>query len=200
MKTDSEIRKSVENELSLDPSVDANHIAVTVNSGIVVLAGFVRTYMQKVYAERDAVRVVGKRSVANDIEVRLPFINKRPDPEIAREAIEKLKMEVPYSSQFIKVTVRDGWLTLEGTLEWKYQRDRAANAMRAMCGVIGVSNDIILKPAAASDGIRRKIEEALKRSVELDAKQITLRSAGVKAALVGSLRSWAKPGGTERAT
>jgi osmotically-inducible protein OsmY len=116
MRTDSEIKKDVENELRWDPDIDATDIGVSVHNGVVTLTGFVRSYMQKTQAERDAKRVAGVVAVANDVEVRLPYINKRPDPEIARDAVQKLQNELPYSSQFIKVTVKDGWLTLEGII------------------------------------------------------------------------------------
>src|SRR5712672_2319275 len=116
MRTDSEIKKDAEDELLWDPDIDATDIEVEVHNGVVTLTGFVRSYMHKTQAERDVKRVAGTLGVANDIEVRLPFINKRPDPEIARDAVQNLQNELPYSSQFIKVTAKDGWLTLEGAL------------------------------------------------------------------------------------
>lgn len=200
MKTDSEIMKNVEDELRSDPKVGANHIVVAVRNGRVVLAGFVRNYGQKIHAERDARRVVGTRIVANDVEVRLPYINKRRDRQMARHAVEKLQMELPYSSQFIMVTAQDGWLTLKGTLEWNYQRVRAEKAVCALGGVIGVSNDIVLKSAAAASEIKSKIENALKRCVELNAQEFAVESAGTKMTLLGGLRSWANCTQAEGAT
>ena len=85
----------------------------------------------------------------------MPYINKWPDPEIARDSVENLQNELPYSSQFIKVTVKDGWLTLEGSLEWNYQRDRAEKAVRPVRGVVGVTNDIMLKPRVAASDVKR---------------------------------------------
>src|SRR3984893_7538598 len=105
MRTDSEIKKDVEDELRWDPDIDATDVAVAVHNGVVALTGFVRSYMQKTQAERDVKRVAGTLAVANDLEVRLPFINKRPDPEIVRDVVQKLQIELPYASQFIKVTV-----------------------------------------------------------------------------------------------
>jgi osmotically-inducible protein OsmY len=199
MRTDSEIKKDVENELRWDPDIDATDIGVSVHNGVVTLTGFVRSYMQKTQAERDAKRVAGVVAVANDVEVRLPYINKRPDPEIARDAVQKLQNELPYSSQFIKVTVKDGWLTLEGALEWNYQRDRAEKAVRSVRGVIGVTNDITLKPRVAASEVKQKIEEALKRSAELDAGRITVETVGSKVTLKGTVRSWAERTEAERA-
>jgi osmotically-inducible protein OsmY len=199
MRTDSEIKKDVEDEVRFDPDIDATDIAVSVHNSVIALTGFVRSYMQKIQAERDAIRVAGVVGVANDLEVRLPYINKRPDPEIARDAVQKLQNELPYSSQFIKVTLEDGWLTLEGSFEWNYQRERAEKAVRSVRGVTGVTNDIMLKPRVMASDVKSRIEEALKRSAEIDASHITVESVGSKVVLRGTVRSWAERQEAERA-
>jgi osmotically-inducible protein OsmY len=118
MRSDSDIKRDVEDELRWDPDIDTTDIAVAVKNGVVTLSGFVRSYSQKLQAETDAKRVAGVLGVANDIEVRLPVISKKPDPEIARDAVAAIQMELPYSYENIKVIVKEGWVTLEGEVEW----------------------------------------------------------------------------------
>ncbi len=199
MRSDSDIRRDVEDELRWDPDIDATDIAVSVHNGVVTLSGFVRSYMQKYQAEADVKRVAGVVAVANDIEVRLPEIDERPDPEIARDAIERIKGELPYAWDRIRVIVKNGWLTLEGEVEWNYQRERAGQAVRRVRGIKGVTNSIEVKPRAAPMEIRRKIEEALRRAAELDANHITVETSGGEVILRGTVRSWAERQEAERA-
>lgn len=199
MRLDSEIKRDVEDELRWDPDIDATDIGVAVRNGIVTLAGFVRSYAHRTEAERDAKRVAGVVGVANDIEVRLPALDQRPDPEIARDAASALKAELPISSENIKVVVRDGWLTLEGAVEWNFARERAESSVKRVRGVKGVTNAITLKPKVQPHEVRRKIEDAFRRSAELDASRITVEAKGDEVILRGTVKSWAERQEAERA-
>lgn len=199
MKSDSEIKRDVEAELAWDPDIDATDIGVSAKDGVVTLTGFVRSYSQKLSAESDAKKVSGVIAVANDIEVKLPVLNERPDPDIARDAVAAMKNELPYSYEKFKVIVKSGWITLEGVAEWNYQRTRAEEAVRRVRGVKGVSNLITLKPQVQPSDIKSKIEEAFRRNAELDAKSITVEANGSEVILRGTVRSWAERKEAERA-
>jgi osmotically-inducible protein OsmY len=198
MRLDSDIRRDVEDELRWDPDIDATDIAVAVNNGVVALTGFVRSYPQRTQAERDAKRVAGVVGVANDIEVRLPVIDQRPDPDIVRDAVSALKSELPYSSENIKVIAKDGKLTLEGTVEWNYARARAEKAVKRVRGAKSVTNSITLKPKVAPYEVRRKIEDAFRRSAEIDASRVTVEANGSEVILRGTVKSWAEREEAER--
>jgi osmotically-inducible protein OsmY len=199
MKSDSEIERDVRDELEWDPDLDATDIAMSVKNGVVTLAGFVKSYTDKYEAETAAKRVAGVRAVANDLEVRMPSVDERPDPDIARDAVAAIKSQLPISSENIKVVVKNGWVTLEGRVEWQYQRSTAENAVRRIKGVKGVSNLIQLKPRAEPSEIKRKIEEAFRRNAEVDANRITVEANGGEVILKGTVRSWVEREEAERA-
>lgn len=199
MKSDSQIEQDVLEELKWGPELDPTDIAVRVKDGVVTLTGFVHTLPEKYEAERAAKRVAGVLGVANDIEVRLFGADSRPDPEIARDAVTAIKARLPASWEAIKVVVKNGWVTLEGNVEWQYQRREAERAVRPMKGVKGVSNVIQLKPHVQPSDVKRKIEEALTRSAEIDAQRIQVEASGGEVVLRGTVRSWAERAEAERA-
>lgn len=199
MRSDSDIRRDVEDELRWDPEIDPTDIAVSVHKGVVTLAGFVRSYPERRLAEAAAKRVAGVVGVANDVEVRLPDIDQRPDPQIARDAIARIKNELPYAWENIRVVVKNARLTLEGDVEWNYQRERAEAAVRRMRGVERVTNSIEIRSRVAPTEIRRKIEEALRRAVGVDATRVTVETNGSEVILTGTVRSWAEREDAERA-
>jgi len=192
MRSDSEIERDVKAELEWQPGLDATDIAVSVRNGIVTLAGFVHHYSDKYMAEVAAKRVVGVTAVANDIEVRVPTVDEKPDPEIAREAVGAIKSRLPTSWERIKVIVKNGYVNLEGEVEWQYQRETAEAAVRWLEGVKGVTNFIEIKPRAAPEEVKRRIEEAFKRNAEIDARRIVVETSGSEVILKGKVRSWAE--------
>ncbi|TYL96388.1 BON domain-containing protein [Bradyrhizobium rifense] len=198
MRSDREIERDVREELNWDPDLDAEDIAISVKDGVVTLAGFTRSYSDRLEAEHAAKRVAGVHAVANDIEVRLPSIDQRPDPDIARDAIASLKAQLPISHENIKVIVKAGWLTLEGTVEWQYQKTTAENAVRKVKGVKDVTNVISLKPKVEPTDIQRRIQEAFKRNAEVDANRITVETHGSEVILKGTVRSWIEREEAER--
>jgi osmotically-inducible protein OsmY len=160
MRSDADFKRDVEDELKWDPDIDATDIALAVKSGVVTLTGYVRSYAHKFAAERAAKRVAGVVGVANDLEVRLTAADQRPDPEIAREAVANLKIWLPNSWENIKAIVQNGLVTLEGEVEWNYQREYAERAVRWIRGVKGVSNLVGLKlhDQPRQEEIKHKIE------------------------------------------
>ena len=190
-RSDDLIRDDVLFELKWDPKIgSSNDIAVGVKDGVVTLSGFVRSYWDKDAAEKAAKRVYGVRALANDIEVKPSTV--RTDPEIAREIIQELESHVSIPNDKIKVIVEKGWVTLEGTLDWQYQKSLAESAVKKLRGVVGITNNIAVKPKVTPTEVKAKIEEALRRSAELDARRIRVEIEGETVKLYGNVRSWAE--------
>lgn len=187
--TDLELKKSVEAELNWEPSLNAAAIGVAVKGGVVTLTGHVDSYWEKVAAERAAGRVAGVKAVANELEIRLPVSSERTDEDIARAAVNALQWSVLVPPERIKVKVSKGWVTLEGGVDWQFQKAAAERAVRDLIGVKGVSNLIEVKPKVSASEIKSQVEAALKRSAEFDANRITVETDGDKVILRGTVRS-----------
>jgi osmotically-inducible protein OsmY len=198
MKSDSEIERDVKEELKWNPDLDATDIGLSVSKSVVTLTGFVKSYFDRYEAEQAAKRVAGVVGVANDIEVRIPNVDERPDPDIARDAVAALKTQLPFSSEHIKVVVKNAWITLEGQVEWQYQKHRAEKAVQRIKGVKGVTNAIQLKPRAEPLQIKNKIMDAFKRNAEVDANRIQIEANGSEVILKGTVRSWIEREEAER--
>jgi osmotically-inducible protein OsmY len=180
VRSDDEIRNAVLMELKWDPKIShPEGIAVAVKDGVVTLSGFTHSYWEKDAAEKAVKRVYGVRAVANDIEVKLP--SARTDPEIARDLVQALESHLSIPAERIKVTVKNGWVSLEGRVDWQYQKVLAESAVKPIRGVIGITNNIEMKNQAPSPTeVKSKIEEALRRSAELDAQRITVAVDGTR--------------------
>jgi osmotically-inducible protein OsmY len=196
---DLELKKSVESELNFEPSINAAEIGVAVRDGVVTLSGRIPSYWEKIAAERAAARVSGVKAVANELEVRLPGSSERTDEDIARAALDSLKWSVLVPQDKIKVKVSKGWITLEGKVDWQYQKSAAEKAVRKLYGVVGVSNLIEVKPQVSKAEVKSSIEAALKRLAEVDASRIRVETEDGKVVLSGSVRSWFEREEAERA-
>lgn len=199
MRPDPLIQHDVEQELHADPALEAADIAVAVQDGVVSLTGFVRFYHHKRHAEMAAKRVAGVAAVADDIDVRLPVLHQRPDPMIAREAVEALERVLPDAARHIQVTVSDGFVTLEGEVEWNNEREEAKWQVAPVPGVVGVRNNIRLRPKVAPEEVEASVTAALRRSAQLDAERIAVEVDGDEVRLRGTVRSWAEKEEAERA-
>lgn len=189
-RDDESIRNDVLSELEWDPKVNSSDIGVAVKDGVVTLTGYVSNYWQKDEAEKTAKRVYGVRAVANDLTVKVAEL--RSDPEVARDAVQELDSHILIPGDKIRVTVRGGWVTLEGSVRWQFQKRLAESAVKKLKGVIGITNNIEIQGQVPQAEVKSRIEEALRRSAELDARRITVEVEGSTIRLRGSVRSWAE--------
>jgi len=192
MTTDTQLQRDVQDELRWQPSIDAAEIGVAVKDGVVTLTGNVKNFFEKWEAETAAKRVHGVKALANDIEVRLPGDARRNDTDIARAAAEALAWNASVPRDRVKVTVSDARITLEGEVDWQYQKVAAENAVRFLLGVRGVTNEISVKPRVTPSEIKARIENAFRRSAILDAERIQVETDGSRVTLRGSVQSWAE--------
>jgi osmotically-inducible protein OsmY len=185
---DVDLRERVERQLDWEPEVTSTNIGVGAKDGVVTLTGFVDSYAEKMAAERVAKRTYGVKAIANDLNVKPKFM--KTDSEIAADALKALETRANVPDEKIKLTVKNGWVTLEGNVDWYFQKNASELAVKYLQGVKGVSDDIKVKPQVSTTEVRHKIEEALKRNAEVDARRITVSSTDGKVMLWGNVRSW----------
>ena len=201
VRSDEDIQRDVLDEIAWDAQLQPNEIGVMVTDGVVTLTGWVDSFTKKWAAERAAWRVRGVVAVANDIEVRLPGSSERTDADIAAAAVRALEWDALIPPGKVKATVSHGWVTLEGEVEWQFQRREAERAVRRLTGVRGVTNLIRVRPPVEPSPaeLRRQIQEALVRNAETDAQRINVEVEGSKVILTGTVRSWVERDAAERA-
>jgi osmotically-inducible protein OsmY len=200
MKTDTQLLRDAQDQLRWEPSVRDDEIGVAAKDGVLTLSGHVPSFADKYTAVRAVERVVGVKAVADEITVKLPSSYSRTDTELAHQAVNALKWDVQVPDELIRVTVREGWLTLEGDVEWQFQRTAAERAVRNLTGVRGVINSIAVKPKHVSElDVSKKIKEALRRSADLESDRIRVEAHDGSVTLEGTVRTFTERRDAERA-
>ncbi|AZE49100.1 transport-associated protein [Pseudomonas chlororaphis] len=197
--SDLNLRKFILDELEFQPDIDAANIGVTVENGVVTLTGHVNSYAQKIRAERAVKGIKGVRALAEEIQVRLEKGAGTADDTIANRAANILSWSSDVPEGDIKIMVQNGWITLEGEVEWQYQKETAERAVRKLSGVVGVDNRLTLRPRVDVADIQQRIEDALKRNAEIDAKAIHIKVDGDVVKLEGKVHLWRERQIAERA-
>ena len=190
MKTDADLKRDVTAELAWDPAVKSTAIGVAVRDGVVTLSGHLETFAEKHAAERALGRVAGVKAIALELDVKLSFDHKRSDTDIAVNAEQALKWSTQVPVEAIRLTVDHGSVTLQGEVEWDYQRRSAEKAIRPLMGVVGISNEITLRVRPRATDLSRKIQEALTRQALREAKHIQVDVDGTTVKLSGTVHSW----------
>ncbi len=196
-ESDKQLRDAVQFQLEWEPEITSKDISVNARDGVISLTGFVHNYVEKFTAERSVKKVYGVLGVANDIEVRPG--TQRTDPEIARDMVQALETNISVPDKRIKVGVRDAVVSLEGNVDWNFQRESAEAAARGIMGVRTINNHIQVKPHVSTGQVKSKIEDALRRSAEVDARRIVVSADDNTVHLYGYVRSWAEKDEAQRA-
>jgi osmotically-inducible protein OsmY len=198
---DSQLRQDIIDELEFDPSISGEHIGVGVDRNVVTLTGHVDSYAEKLAAIAAVHRIKGVHAIAENIEVRYPYQNKTADDQIAKRAVDIIGWDVHIPTAAVDVLVQDnGWVTLTGTVDWYYQRRAAEDDVRRLSGVRGVTNKIAIKPRVDTSNVKSKIESALRRHAEVEAKAIRVTvQNGNKVVLEGKVDNWVERFAVENA-
>jgi osmotically-inducible protein OsmY len=190
VKTDADLRKDVMAELAWDPAIRSTDVGVAVKDGVVTLTGHLDTFAEKYAVERALRRVGGVQAIALELDVKLSPQHKRSDTEIALAAEQALKWNTLIPPDKVRITVESGWVKLQGELEWDYQRQALYKAIRPLIGVVGISNEITLKARPTSSDVGHRIQQALARQAEREAKRVQVDVNGGVVTLRGSVHSW----------
>jgi osmotically-inducible protein OsmY len=199
MRTDMELQKDVAEELKWEPRLKEDEIGVAVKDGVVTLTGFVPDYAQRRTAAKAAERVVGVRAVAQELVVKVPEMFHYSDTELAHRVVNALAWDVEVPNDKIQAKVEDGWVTLDGTVDWQYQRNAAERAVRYLGGIKGVANQIAIAPSASTYDVAQRIKAALHRTADVEAKRVEVTARDGKVVLSGTVRSWPERADIERA-
>ena len=199
MKTDSQLQYDVTAELAWEPRIDHADIGVSVNDGVVSLSGYVKSYPEKIAAEKAARRVAGVKAIAQEIRVRLAADHKTADHEIAKRILDMFAWNVAIPDGALTVKVERGWVTLTGSVDWHFQSDEARKAAGRVTGVVGVTNLIEVKKLPAPADIKHLIMQAFRRQANLDANAVTVVTEGGTVKLGGKVKAWNERGIAERA-
>ena len=189
MKSDSDLKRDVEAELASDPQVKSNAVGVAVKDGVVTLTGHIETFAEKHAAEHALRRVTGVRAIALELDVKLDPSHRRSDTDIAQSAEQALQWNTSVPLDRLRITVDHGWATLRGELDWDYQRRAAEAAIRPLMGVMGISNEIVIKPKVSQGDLKHRIAAALGRQIERELKHIEIDVDGSKVTLRGKVNS-----------
>ncbi|HUA56883.1 MAG TPA: BON domain-containing protein [Candidatus Sulfotelmatobacter sp.] len=199
MTNNDKLKADVLEELAWDPTVDATHVGVSVNKGIVTLMGHVGTFPQKYAAELAVRRVRGVRAIAQEIEVHLPEHKKHADDEIAERALKILAWDAEVPSDRVQVKVERGYVTLTGEVDWNHEKIEIERLIRKLSGVTGLRNAIVVKPRVSPSDVRQRIRQALERDAAVEASAISVATVGSKVVLTGIAHGYAERDAIERA-
>lgn len=199
MKTNATLKENVLDEIDWEPSIDATKIGVTVKDGIVTLSGNVNTFAEKITAEKAAKKVYGVKAVVEEIDVKIGGSYVRSDQDIAQTVLNNMKWNTSVPEDDIKLKVENGWLTLEGEVQWNYQKEAAKNCIKNLAGVRGVTNLIKMKTTIEPQNVKQKIKNAFERNASIDAQNVNVNIVEHKVILNGTIQSWAEKKQAENA-
>lgn len=192
MKSDSQLQQDVMDQLKCDPLLNPVQIGVAVRNGVVSLSGFVDTYFKKIKAEDAVKKISGVKALAESLQVGISPFYKKSDSDVAELVLSMLRQHTSIPDENIKIKVEDGIVTLEGRVDWNYQRKLAEQALEGLAGIRGIVNHLVIKSVTTSENIKKRITAAFHRQAAIDSSRLTVEIIGTKAILKGTVRSFAE--------